>query len=632
MTRGKKRPTLAEMLGIRQVAETMRRTFVVQTTLRHYLGKHRHKFAGAISLSVLYAGMRLLEPWPLQILLDNVVLKKHTKIFGVNPLKLLHGDQTMLVALASISILVIAGVSGLIYYVQSITIAGIGQKVVVDLRRDVFSKMQRLSLPFHQRSSTGDLLMRLTSDMIMLRDMILSSLITLMTQFLLLISVVALMMTVSMKLSLIAIALAPILAILFRTFRRKMVETARMQRRREGSLAASLEDVLVSVPMIQAYTAENREDERFRELSKRSAKAGLKAARLEAGMQRLVEVTVALGTCLVTWFGIVEVVKGRLTPGHLLVFLSYLRMVYRPVRGISKITERTARASAAAERVLEILSAKTEIHDEPGAIPAPPLRGEIAFEHVSFTYHDGTIALRDIDLRIRPGECVALVGPTGAGKSTLIALLLRFYDPSQGRVTIDGVDLRGYTLESLRKQTALLPQDPFVLAMSIRENLLYGKETASDQELWTALRAASLEEYVQGLPGGLDSPIMQRGASLSGGQRQRIAIARAMLKDAPILLFDEPTTGLDARSESDVLESFERLRSGRTTLMIAHRFATLRSADRVLVLNEGRLVEDGSPDRLMSQDTLFRFLAEIQGFGPTMQSPTLLPGPIRVRP
>ncbi len=588
---------------------TLRKVVRLEGHFRPYLRPHRHKLGGAIFLSLFYTGLRLLEPWPLQILFDQAVLGKKTNFLGVNPLELLGGDRQLLLAVSALSVLVLAALSGAVYYTQSILLAAVGQRIVQDLRKDVFHQMQRLSLPFHRKATSGDLLMRLTGDMVMLRDMILASLVTVMTQTLVLVSVIALMATVSLKLTLVAIVLAPLLYFLFYFFRSRMIDAARQQRRREGYLASSLEEVLLAIPMIQAYTAEAKEDERFRQLCKKSARAGLRGARLEAGMQRMVDITIAVGTCLVLWFGTREVLAGHLTPGHFLVFLAYLRSVYRPVRGISKVTERTARASAAAERVLEVLHAKREVKDARDAVLASPLHGEIAFDKVSFAYEDGTVALRDVSFHIRPGERVALVGPTGAGKSTLFALILRFYKPAEGEVRIDGRRTKAYTLESLRRQIALLPQDPFILGTTVRENLLYGDPDADDARLWHALEAASLEEFVRTLPNGLDTVIQARGQSLSGGQKQRFAIARAVLKNAPILLLDEPTTGLDARSEREVLESLERLRHGRTTLTIAHRFSTIRSADRVLVLEQGQLVEDGPPEKLLSQDSLFRLLS-----------------------
>jgi ABC-type multidrug transport system fused ATPase/permease subunit len=600
------------LAGVARRIQTLRRLLRIQSQFWPYVQVHRSKLALAVILSLLYAGLRLLEPWPLQILFDQALLDKDTSFLGFDPLASLGGDKMLLLACSAVTVLVLAALSGAVYYIQSLLLARVGQDIVQDLRKDVFHQLQRLALPFHRRAASGDLMMRLTGDMIFLREMILASLVTFTTQVILLLSVLVLMTTVSLRLTMIAVVLAPILYFLFRTFRERMVIAARKQRRREGRLASSIEEVLLSIPMIQSYTAEEREDERFRKICKRSARAGLRAARLEAGMQRMVELTIALGTALVLWFGVREVLAGELTPGVFLVFLAYLRAVYKPVRGISKVTERTARASAAAQRVLEVLHTKREIKDKKDAIPAPRFRGAIRFSRVTFAYEDGTVALRDINLQITPGERVALVGPTGAGKSTLFSLILRFHDPTEGSVRIDDTKVRAYTLESLRRQITLLPQEPFILGATIRENLLYGKPDATDEELIGALRAAALEDYVLSSPNGLDTNVQQRGQSLSGGQRQRLAIARAILKDAPVLLLDEPTTGLDARSEKEVLESLDGLRENRTTITIAHRFSTIRSAERILVLDQGRLIEDGPPAKLLAQDSLFRLLAEIQ--------------------
>ena len=589
-----------------------RRLLRLQSQFAPYLGVYRRKLILAGLLSLLYAGLRLLEPWPLQILFDRALLDRESRFLGVDPLALVGGDRMALLGVSALAVLVLAGLAGAVYYAQSVLLAGIGQGIVRDLREDVFHQLQRLALPFHRKAKSGDLMMRMTGDMIMLREMILASLVTMTTQTVLLISVLILMLTVSVRLTLVALVLAPILFFLFRTFRKRMVAAARKQRRREGRLAESIEEVLLSIPMVQAYTAERQEDERFRKITKKSASAGLRAAKLEAGMQRMVEVTVAIGTTLVLWFGVREVLQGRMTPGIFLVFLAYLRAIFKPVRGISKVTERTARASAAAERVLEILHASRDIRDSHGAIEAPTLRGSIRFAHVTFAYEDGTVALRDVNFRIEPGERVALVGPTGAGKSTLFSLLLRFHKPTEGRIYIDGEKIKRYSLASLRRQIGFLPQEPFIVGRTVRENLHFGKPDATDEELWASLRRATLEDHVRSLPRGLDTRIRERGQSLSGGQKQRLAIARALLKDSPILLLDEPTTGLDARSEKEVLDSFERLYEDRTTITIAHRFSTIRSADRVLVLDRGRLVENGPPEELLSNDTLFRALAEFQ--------------------
>lgn len=588
----------------------------LHSTLGPYLRPHRARIGASVLLATAYAGLRLLEPWPLQILFDAALLGRPVRFLGVDPMELVGGDKMILLSVAAAAVLAIALLSGALYYWQSILLAGVGQDIVRDLREDVFHQMQRLSLPFHRKAKSGDLLMRLTGDMVLLREMILASLVTLTTQVLVLVSVAALMAAVSLRLTLAAIILAPLVYFLIRFFRKRMIDAARQQRHREGRLASSIEEVLLSIPMIQSYTAEAREDERFRRLTKKSARAGLRGARLEAGMQRSVEILVALATCLVLWVGTREVLASRLTPGTFLVFLAYLRTMLRPIRGISKVSERTARASAAAERVMAVLRSPREIKDSKDARPAPPLAGEICFDHVTFAYEDGAVAMHDVTFHIRPGEHVALVGPTGAGKSTLLSLILRFHKPTEGQILIDGCRIKTYTLQSLRRQITFLPQEPFILGTTIRENLLFGKPDATDAEIRAALKAAALEEFVGSLPMGLDTQIAPRGQSLSGGQKQRLAIARALLKDAPILLLDEPTTGLDALNERDVLESLEGLAAGRTSLTIAHRFATVRRADRILVLEAGRLVEDGPPRQVLERSSLFRTLADLQGFVP----------------
>ncbi|MCC7142536.1 MAG: ATP-binding cassette domain-containing protein [Candidatus Eisenbacteria bacterium] len=579
---------------------------------RPYLQPHRARLLGAILLSVVYAGLRLLEPWPLQIAFDHAILGQPTQFLGVDVGTLFGGDREMVLLASAGALLAIALLSGWVYYVQNVMLASIGQDVVRDLRTDLFHQMQRLSLPFHRRAGSADLLVRLTGDMVLLRDMILASLVTLTTQTLVLISVIVLMLAVSWKLTLVAVVLAPLLYALFAWFRGRMVDASRQQRRREGRLAASIEEVLLAIPMIQAYTAEEREDERFRQICKKSARAGFRAARLEAAMQRMVELFVAVGTCLVLWYGTREVMKGALTPGIYLVFLAYLRSVYKPIRGLSKVTERSARAAAAMERVLEVLRAPREIKDSKRAQDAPPLQGAIRFEAVRFAYEDGTPALDGVSFDIPAGQRVALVGPSGAGKSTLVSLILRFHRPTEGKVRIDGHSVKDWTLASLRTQIAYLPQEPFLLGVSVRENLLYGKPEATDEELWAALRAAELEDLVRAMPEGLDTELAQRGQSLSGGERQRLAIARAMLKDAPIVLLDEPATALDARTEVAVLGALERLCRGRTTLIIAHKLSTIRTVDRVLVLEKGRLIEDGPPAELLTHASLFRAMADLQ--------------------
>jgi ATP-binding cassette subfamily B protein len=592
---------------------------------RPYLRPYVKRVLLVAPLSLVYSLLKLLEPWPIQVVFDQAILKRKGRFLGIDLLGLVGGDPMLLLLLAAGALLLIAALSGTVYYIQTMMITKVGQSLVRSLREDVFHHMTRLSLSFHQRNPTGDLLMRLTGDMVMLRDMLMALLVTLTTELLMMIAVLALMIRVNWQLTLVAAMLGPVIYGLFRWFRSRMVEAARKQRKREGKVAAATGDVLLAIPMVQAFAAEAREDERFRGLAKRSQRASMRSARLSAGMQRAVEILVALSTSLVLFFGVRQILAGNLTPGVFLVFLSYLRSLYKPIKKMGRVTERTSRASAAASRILEVLHAPREVRDRRNAVEAPRFRGEIACTDLGFTYEDGTEALRDVNFEIRAGERVAVVGPTGAGKSTLFSLLLRFYRATAGQISIDGRNIKEFKVKSVRRQIAYLPQEPFIVGATVRENLLYGDPDADDERIRQALAAAGLAEFVDGLERGLDTEISPRGQSLSGGQKQRLAIARALLKDAPILLLDEPSSALDPRTERDVLKNLERLSRGRTTLTIAHSMSSLRSADRVLVLDQGRLIENGPPEELLARDSLFRIFAEIEQSGSSVRRPPEAP-------
>lgn len=580
------------MAGFLNSARDVARFLRVGGRFGSYLRARRAAFVASISLTVLFAAVRLLEPWPLQILLDQVVLGRPSQLpRGFDPLAW-AGDVNRLLLVAALAILVLAIVSGALYYAQSILVAKIGQQVIRDIREDVYHHMLRHSLAFHRRNDPGDLIMRLTGDMMFLREMLLAVMVTMTGEWIVLGSTLALMIWVSPKLTLVTLVITPALVLLFYFFRLRMREAARKQRKREGKIAGQIGEALLAIPMIQSFTAEQQEDERFRKICKRSEKIGVRSAKLEAGMQRLVEILIAVGTCLVMWFGIREILADKLTPGVFLVFLAYLRALFKPIRKLGKVAERTARASAAAERILEVLETRRDVKDSKKARPAPSLAGAVEFADVGFTYENGSVALKDFTARIEAGEQVVVTGHSGAGKSTLVSLLLGFNRPTRGKVLLDGTRLKLFTLKTVRRQIAYLPQEPFLVGGTLRENLLYGDPLADDEAMWVALDQAELGEFVRSLPKGLDTSIPSRGQSLSGGQKQRLAIARALLKDAPILLLDEPTVGLDPATEESVLRSLRRLRSGRTTITIAHRHETVRTADRVLELREGCLVRD----------------------------------------
>jgi ATP-binding cassette subfamily B protein len=584
---------------------------------RHYIQPHVPRLLLALLASLAFTGATLLEPWPLQILFDGVLLDRKVRFLGVDLLELVGGDKGWLLAGASLAVVALAALRGQFYYAQNVLSATAGQAVVMRLRARLFRHLQSLGLSFHRRARLGDLLMRLTGDIVMLRDMVSAAFVTFVSQATVVLGALAIMFSMNTRLTVAAAAVAPILLVILSVFRVRLVDAARTQRKRESYLATDAHQVLDGIQLVQAYTAEEYENQRFKSMNRRSLRAGVRTTRLEGQLNRSVQIAMAAGICAVLWLGVVDVQAGRLSPGELLVFLAYVRGLYRPLRQISKLTQRMAKASACADRVLEVLDQVPDIQDLPGAVELPRVRGEIVLRNVTFGYEPERPVLRNVSLRVSPGEMVALVGPTGVGKTTILALIPRFYDPWEGSVEIDGFDVRRVTLKSLRRQISMVLQETVVLGSTIRENIAYGvlgKEgfPPPQEKIKAAARAARAHEFIVKLPQGYDTVVGEKGATLSGGQRQRIAIARALLRDAPILLLDEPMTGLDPVSERMVMEALDRLVQGRTTLVVAHHLSTVLRAHRILFVEDGRIVEEGTHEELLARGGRYARFYEIQ--------------------
>ena len=556
---------------------------------RHDLLAHRAGLAAAIVCALAYGVTRVAEPWPLKVIFDNALagMRLDTPFGRLD--SLLADDRTRILAAATVTLLALALLRSGFYYAQRLLTARIAQEIVLTLRRRLFAHMQRLPLSFHMRSSTGDLLTRLTGDVNALRELLVASLLSVVSEGALLVGFVVVMVLIDWQLALVALGVMPVVFALVLAYSSRIRAATRKQRRREGEIASRLHEVLSGIHVVQLYAQEEAEDLRLRSLNRRSLRSGLKATRLEARLNRGVELAVATATAAALWFGATQVIERRMTTGDLVVFIAYMQGFYRPLRRISRVTQRAAKASTSLERVTSVLEQRPDLPD--GAREAPPFRGAIDFENVDFSYVPGKPVLRGIDLSVRAGETVALVGPTGAGKSTLLGLVPRLYDPAAGAVRIDAIDVRELTVRSLREQIAVVPQDGMLFAGTIYENLAYGRPDAGDDEVEDAARTAGLHEFVSGLPEGYGTLIGERGVTLSGGQRQRLAIGRALLKDAPIVLLDEPTTSLDPDSETLVLAALQRLLAGRTAVIVAHRPATLRLADVVVRLDGGRIVD-----------------------------------------
>ena len=560
--------------------------------------------------SLAYTLTRLAEPWPLKFVFDTVLvgMKLRTPWPWVN--RSVEGDRVSVLLMAIGVILGLALLRGVFYYYQSVLSSFVAQEVMLGVRARLFAHIQRLSLSFHRGSRTGDLLMRLTGDVAMLRDLLVGSLLSLVSEAGIVVGFVTIMVLISWRLALLTLVVVPVVFLSFLVYSSRIREATREQRRRESDLASRLTQVLSGIHVVQMFARERQEDERLGRLSRRSFASGLTITRLEARLQRIVEFALAVTTAATLWVGATEVIAGRLTPGDLIVFLAYMQGFYRPVRRISRVAERAGKAGGCIERVSEVLDRTSEVCDGPR--PAPRFRGAVHFDNVEFAYTPGVPVVRGIEFAVRPGQRVALVGPSGEGKSTLLGLIPRLWDPTDGRVVIDGEDVREFTLTSLRDQISVVPQDGMLFGGTIRENIVYGKPEATEEEIVAATRAARIHDFIASLPNGYATAIGERGVTLSGGQRQRLAIARAMVKDAPIVLLDEPTTGLDAESEALVLGALDRLLSGRTSIVIAHRLSTIRSADVILVIDDGRIVERGSHQDLMALGGRYRQLYERQ--------------------
>jgi ATP-binding cassette subfamily B protein len=572
---------------------------------REYLRPQIGKIVTATLASVAYTAATLLEPWPLQIIFDGVLLGDAVSFLGIDLTQLAREQPLMLLGAASVAVLLLAAARGQFYYEQNVRTATAGQAVVMSIRRLLFRHLQTLPLSFHRNARGGDLLMRLTGDIVMLREMVVAALVTLLTQGLVIVGILAIMGTLNLRLTLVGLLVVPLLFVVLSVFRLRLVNAATRQRKREGRLAASMHQVLGAIEIVQANTAERFEDQRFKEMNKRSLRAGVRLTRIEGQMNRAVQVSIALGVCITLWWGSQDVMAGRLSPGQLLVFLAYLRGLYRPLRQIAKLTQRMAKASACTDRVIEILDTEATIGDVADPVIMRNAQGRISFRGVTFGYEPGISTLKDIDLEIAAGEMVALVGPTGAGKTSLLALIPRFFDPQAGEVLFDDIPVNRIRLRSLRRQVSYLPQEAVVMGVSVAENIAYGalgrKGPPPDRaEIEQMARSARAHEFIVRLPRGYDTVVGERGATLSGGQRQRIAIARTLMRRSVVVLLDEPMTGLDPLSEAAVLEAVEAVTKDRTTVVVAHHMKTVLSADRIVFLEDGQIVEIGRHRDLLS--------------------------------
>lgn len=549
---------------------------------------HRRKLiVGSLAMLVV-AVAEIIRPWPMKVVFDGILMPQAQPDAVMTRLLAWFGPGDRLLAAAALGILAIAVIGGAMGYVQSTLIAAVGQKVVADIRLDLYRHVQRLSHSFHDTASSADIVSRLTGDVRMMRDLLIDAAVFFAARTLVMIGTVAIMFLMDWRLTLAALVVLPGLMWVTRAYGARIKDAARRQRRKEGKIAVVMTEGISAISVVKGFAREAYEEERFSRQNSSSAEAGVVSTRMAAQMDRLVQVMLAVGTCIVLWYGVVRVRSGAVSPGDLLVFTAYLSTLYKPIRKMSAVTSRVAKATASGERLLEILDIHPDIADSPDATDQPAVIGHVALEEVTFAYPDARPVLDGASLRLRAGETVAIVGPSGAGKSSVGKLLMRFYDPQAGRITIDGQDIRTLSLNSLRDQIAVVLQESVLFAASVRDNIAYGRLDASEDEIVAAAIAAGADAFVRRLPDGYDTILGERGETLSGGQRQRIAIARAVLRDAPVLILDEPLTGLDADTARDLVGTLKAVATGRTTLLIAHDRLSLKLADRVVQLQGGR--------------------------------------------
>lgn len=565
--------------------------------LRSRIGPMGFAFLAALG----FAAMRIVEPWPIKLVIDNVLLgyplawSPWPELFESE-----RGPYWLLCGLAA-AILVFAFARGFFYYRQQLLSAQIGIAIAADMRLDLYSHIQHLSLTYHDRRRTGDTIVRLTSDIRLLRQALVKVPLELLQAVLVIIGMAVVMFIMDWQLALLAFALVPVLALMVRRYRRPMAKAAREQRKREGDLATMASEALGAIKVVQGFRREKDEVKRFGGANKKSRRSEVKMARYEAKLRWSTELAVAVATSAIVLLASWRILETALSPGDLIVFISYLRIYARPMRRVSGVTRQLTRATAAGERILEVLATEPAVKDRPDAIKAPRFRGDIVFDNVSFAYRNREMVLSGIDLQIAPGEHIAVVGPTGSGKSSLMSLISRFYDPTEGEIRIDGEDIRNYTLSSLRGQVSFVFQEPVLFATTVAENIAYGKPGASMDEIVEAARRAGIDSVISRLSDGYDTVLGERGGTLSGGQRQCVTIARAIIRNSPIVIMDELTTGLDAESSALVLKALDGLMEGRTVLTISHDLNSVRNADRVVVLSQGCVAEEDTYDNLIGR-------------------------------
>ena len=564
--------------------------------------------------------MSLAAPWPLKLVLDDALGNHQLPEWAAWAHSWGIGRHTLGVALfAGIATLLIAVIGAVATYIDNYYTTSVGQWVANDLRVRIYEHLHRLSLGFYDTAKTGSLMSTITSDVSTIQDFASSSTLGIIVDLVTIVFMLGLMFWLDWDFTLIAIGVTPFLLMFVVRFKKAVKEVTRTVRVRQSEVVTVVQEGLGSVRAVKAFGRQDLEVAHMQEASRATVQAALKARQVKSLLSPVVSIVVALCTAIVLWKGTALIVAGTMTAGALTVYLAYLSKFFKPVKDLASMTSAIAQTTVALERVQKILAADDIIHERPDAGDPGAVKGEIAFDHVALGYGAEAPVLTDVSFTIKPGQVVGIVGPTGSGKSTVVSLVPRFYDPTGGRVLIDGVDIATMKLAALRSQIGFVLQETVLFRGTIRENIAYGRPGATDDEIAAAAKLANADEFIAKMPHGYDSVVGERGDTLSGGQRQRIGIARAVIRNSPIMILDEPTAALDTESERLVIEGLQRLMKGRTVIMIAHRLSTIRDADKIIVLKDGVVAEEGTNDELIAKGGVYAELHRIQYETPPAQ-------------
>ncbi|MBP2660377.1 MAG: lipid exporter, fused ATPase and inner rane subunit MsbA [Firmicutes bacterium] len=564
--------------------------------LIQYIRPYLSRMVVAVFCIILAASATLYVPWILREVIDEVLTTK---------------NMSMLNAIA-IGIVIVYFLRGIFFFGQTYLMSYIGQKIIIDIRGEIYRHMQRLSLSYFEKRQTGKIMSYITNDVAAVQGALVDSMIELVTEGMTLIGSLGAMFYLHWKLSLLTLVTLPLVAQAIKIFGKKLRVSSMTVQERTADITSVLQESISSVRVIKSFAREDYEIERFQKENNQNFRAQMKNSQIMATLTPVIEFLAAIGVTMIIWYGGKEVIDNNLTAGSLVAFLIYAVNLSNPIKRLSRVYGNIQKALSAADRVFEVLDTKPEIEDMPGAIALPTIEGCVALNNVTFEYKKGEPALQQVSLKVTPGQVVAIVGPSGAGKTTIANLIPRFYDTTDGNITIDGIDIKTITLQSLREQIGIVPQETVLFNGSVYDNILYGKLDADHDEVVNAAKAANAHGFIINMPDGYDTQIGERGSKLSGGQRQRISIARAILKNPRVLILDEATSALDTESEKLVQEAVDKLMIGRTSFVIAHRLSTIQRADLIVVMEKGRIAEQGTHAELLAAEGLYSKLYQVQ--------------------